>query len=68
MLELANGGWAEALTQLRQYKDIHLVIAVRDKFTEEVAAKWEITSYTEFRVSESDPGEAASRILSDVCL
>lgn len=66
MLELGNGGWAEQIDLLRKNQNMPLLMAVRDKHLEAVAAKWGIFGYTEFRVSESDPSDAATLILSEV--
>jgi nucleoside-triphosphatase THEP1 len=48
MLELNGKGWAKQLNNLIQSGKNHLLIAVRDEFSEEVLKKWNIQQATVF--------------------
>jgi nucleoside-triphosphatase THEP1 len=50
MLELNGKGWAKQLNNLIQSGKNHLLIAVRDEFSEEVLKKWNIQHATVFEV------------------
>lgn len=49
-LELADKGWASALSTLLASSDNHLLLSVRDSFLEEVIEKWQLKPVEIFRV------------------
>jgi nucleoside-triphosphatase THEP1 len=53
-LELENKGWARNLDYLFNNSKSSLILAIRENFTANVIAKWNLKNYVIFNLSESD--------------
>lgn len=65
-LELEGKGWAEALRELVADPATSLLVAVRDKYTDEVTEKFQLGKCFMFRVKEMTPESAARAILEEL--
>jgi nucleoside-triphosphatase THEP1 len=66
VMELEERGWAISLQNLIKISEYHLLITVRDSFTEEVIHKWNLKDTLIFKVSESDYLTAGHTILGQI--
>jgi len=53
-LELEDAGWAENLHYLLSHSGCSVILSVRDRFMEEVIAKWYLKDYTVLPVSDNN--------------
>ncbi len=56
-LELENHGWASQIDELLKDTTFHLLLTVRDNFTDRVIQKWNLDSYNLFQIPEMDNGK-----------
>lgn len=54
LLELGNNGWADSIDELISASEYHLLLAVRDSFTEQVIQKWNFAGCSVYAVRGSD--------------
>lgn len=65
-LEIEGRGWAKSIYELQQASNNHLLISVRDCFTEQVIQKLNLKNYIVFNVSESDYLTVSNRIAEEI--
>jgi iron complex transport system ATP-binding protein len=65
LLELSNDGWAECINLLMKSQN-HILMAVRDKFVEEVIKKWNLDEAIIINIEQIDSKEAANVIVKKV--
>jgi nucleoside-triphosphatase THEP1 len=51
-LELNNQGWSQAISQLLNHTDCHILLSVRETLTDQVVQKWDIREYTTCNISD----------------
>ncbi|MFA6404218.1 MAG: nucleoside-triphosphatase [Salinivirgaceae bacterium] len=66
LLELDNQGWANNLNDLLKASNSHLILAVRDSFTEQVIQKWKFKEYTLYNISNKDYLEISDLITEKI--
>lgn len=63
-LELGGKGWAGSIDALRANSACHLVLTVRDTFTEEVIRHWKLRNVRVVRPWQEEPAAVAKRLKS----
>ncbi len=56
-LELENHGWASQIDELLKDTTFHLLLTVRDNFTDRIIQKWNLNSYNLLIIPEMDDGK-----------
>jgi nucleoside-triphosphatase THEP1 len=65
-LELDDKGWANNLTELLSASNSHIIMSVRDTFTEQVIQKWNLIECTVYNLSENDCSAICEMIIREI--